>query len=582
MPLRTEPAGGWVRWKGLALPVGLILLAAWLASANSLRNGFLFDDRSAIVENPKVTQADWSGIWREPSWFPLKGDRGWRPLTTSSFAFDWLIHGPKPAYFRAKNILLHGLNSVLVFQMARLLQCSPYASLAAGLLFALHPAHTEVLNPIVGRGDLLTTACFLLALWAYVRGRTLAALLIFAFSFLVKENTVTFLFMLPVLDIYFFRRLRLKNYLLFGAVLAGYLCLRRFVAGEFMPTAQATNPWDNPLISLTAGGRASNALFVAARYVFLLFVPYPLSADYSYNAIPMLPVLSARNVCAGALLAGSAAGLAWWSLRNWRAGFLALFFALTFALVSNIPFPIGTVMADRLLYLPSAAFCVLAALGFEAAWLPRGCGRLLLALYLAFYAVLTLERNKDWASDAALFKRTLETSPHSAKAMVNAGKIYLEEGNFELARDLNLKAIELNGLPSLPYSNLGLAYKGLRRYAEAEKAFWEAIQRDPESLDGYVNLGIIYGEQYRYDDAIALFTRALALRPGAAKIHYNMAFTYKLKGGYMLKTEKRREAHALFRKALEHYDAAVLIDPGYSQAVSQRQSLSEALAGPKL
>jgi len=87
---QTETYVPFSNWLGYAV---LIMAASFAVTFNSLDNGFLFDDRAAIVENKKVTKADFSGIWSEPSWFPFEGDRGWRPLTTSSMyaGIIWLI-----------------------------------------------------------------------------------------------------------------------------------------------------------------------------------------------------------------------------------------------------------------------------------------------------------------------------------------------------------------------------------------------------------------------------------------------------------------------------------------------------------
>jgi tetratricopeptide (TPR) repeat protein len=117
------------------------------------------------------------------------------------------------------------------------------------------------------------------------------------------------------------------------------------------------------------------------------------------------------------------AGAAVAGLLLWRGNRTALFLAgaalLVFLPTSNLLFPIGTIMAERFLYLPAIAFAagVVAAVG--AGGRRAGAARLapaLLGLMVATCAARTWVRNTDWHDDLSLGKAAAEASPRSFKA----------------------------------------------------------------------------------------------------------------------------------------------------------------------
>ena len=578
------------RW----IEAAVLAAAVAAAFANSLPNAFVFDDRRVIVENKMVTRADLKGIWtRHSSWFPDKDDIVWRPLTSTSFALNWKLSGPNPAAFRAFNLLIHTANCVLTVHLAEFLGLSGPVPMIAGLLFALHPIHTEALNSIVGRADLLATLFVLLACLAYGRGRRLWAMVFFALGLLSKESAVPFILMVPLINWVKFPgrldwRCIWRDCILLAAIAAGYIIYREMAIGAFVPrlgvpfshgdaaviAGKSALALDNPLAAMSFSERSSNAVYILWRYLLLCLFPWTLSADYSPNAIPLLGTFSFRNIFAAAGLA-AACGLFWkWSKKRREILFAAGFFLLTFTLVSNIPFPIGTIMGERLVYLPSVGFCLLAAMAL--AKLGRRSLTVFAALIFCFYAGRSFLRNRDWKDDNALFIRTAETSPDSIRAMVNASQALVERKQFPEARDLVLRALSLSPTTDkfpLPYNILGLAYMGLGDLKSAEFAFQEAVKRDPEDLDALVNIGIIFAKERRYDGAISAFELALVREPEAVKLHYDLALACKQKGEVVYVWGQKDEARALFRKAQAHYEKALELKPDYMEARAGFQAL---------
>jgi hypothetical protein len=206
---------------------------------------------------------------------------------------------------------------------------------------------------------------------------------------------------------------------------------------------------------------------------------------------------------------------AWAFVRNFRrapaACFGVGFFAATFAMVSNVPVPIGTILAERLLYTPSIGFCLLVALAASALgrWLGGVRHRLVFAVVMSVlvapHVVRSIQRNRDWRDTATLYVRDLESAPRSVKVQDNAGWVFLLRGENERALQRFERAIELGKGPGWflnPYRGRTYALWELGRRTEARAAY-----------DVFVRHG---GVDPRLDQALG--TRGSGFAPGARSL----------------------------------------------------------------
>ncbi|HSQ01078.1 MAG TPA: DUF1736 domain-containing protein, partial [Candidatus Dormibacteraeota bacterium] len=218
----------------------------------------------------------------------------------------------------------------------------------------------------------------------------------------------------------------------FVAIGLAYLALRIAVVGALGPP---TPPplIANPLAHVGAAPRVATAMVVLLDYGSLLMLPLHLAADYSYNAIPVVASPLDSRFLLAALVAVAAPGLGVVAARRAPVLLLAaLFIAVPLALTSNLVFPIGTIKAERLLYLPSVGWCL--AFGWLAAAAARTHRQVALAavaaLLLAF-AARTWARNPDWSDNFTLFNAAVLSEPDSAKAHHNLGIAYDTRGDFD-------------------------------------------------------------------------------------------------------------------------------------------------------
>ena len=291
----------------------------------------------------------------------------------------------------------------------------------------------------MGRADLLAGFGVLAALLCHARaaaskGRRRAAWLAgvaiaAAIGIFSKESAIVVLAVLPLYDCIFgdgdFRR-RLPGYLAALPGIAAYFYLR---AAMMSHSPFAAVPFvDNPLLGAGLVAARLTAIKVIGKLFLLCLWPAALSCDYSYNQIPLFSWSTSWPDLAAllALAACAAAAIVAWKLRR-RAPALAFFIVFWFialAPTANIATLIGTIMAERFLYLPAIAFagCAVLAIGALAIrFTPTPAAACKLAAIVVgaislVYAVRTVVRNGDWHDDLALFRSAVRTSPGSLKA----------------------------------------------------------------------------------------------------------------------------------------------------------------------
>jgi tetratricopeptide (TPR) repeat protein len=507
-----------------SLCIGLLLGAVALTYGNTLVNSFTLDDNLYISLNPQVTNASARAFFT-----PNKVSNVYRPLTFATFALNWRLGGPEPFGFHFVNLLLHAGATILLFMLFEMLMQGSSAAtevaFAAALIFAVHPLHTEAVSSIAGRPELLA-AGFLFAAWIlHLEDGQVLALACFALALLSKESAVVFLPLVLVAD---YARGKWKSrgrYAAIAAVTAVYLgVLWKAQGGRF---GQASISWlDNPLASLPARWRVLNALRVGWKYAALHVYPAKLSCDYSFNAIPLyLDLRHTLPALAGAL----AVVAAWiWAVRKRHTGLILAggIFMGAFAATANILMPTGTIMGERLAYLPSAGFCLLAALAWQ--WLrsrQRTAALAVLTTLIAAFGMRTIVRNRDWKDDLSLFSAAVKAAPDSAKMHSNLGVQYMNEGRLDEAGPEFDAALRIN--PQYPdaISANGLLLARMGNYDGAEVMMDRALQMSDRNNPNYdfmtVNFATVLIQTNHLEGALNVLNREISESPNYARAWAN-------------------------------------------------------------
>lgn len=441
---------------GRATPVAMLVVIAAIAIAwlNAWPGTFQFDDYAVIVGEPRVhgLAAWWSSL------------PGLRPLLKASYVLSWQAGSGHPTAFLAFNVAVHAINALLVFALARQLIASIAADIAAdawranaaaigaALVFALHPAQTESVTYISGRSTSLMAMFWLAALLCWLRGTRVAracALLSFVIAVAVKETALSW--PLAVLLVEGMRRASWRDALRAAALPFAF-------AGACL-VAVALVPGYQRLALASIATRAPLANLAAQVDGILWLIAHPLLALRS-NIDPQVDVTfpAPRWWAKAALLLG-AASFAFASLqrdasgrlRRPLAGMAIAWFALAVAPTNSLVarFDIAN---DRQLYLALAGPAL--AIGIAAARWRHGAT--MTALLCVTLAAATLARNRDYASEVALWQASARASPAKARVFNNLGYALQQQGRIDEARAAYRRALALDPRDYKARANLAL------------------------------------------------------------------------------------------------------------------------------
>ncbi|NOZ63771.1 MAG: tetratricopeptide repeat protein [Caldiserica bacterium] len=519
----------------------LLFLLSLVVYVNTVKNGFVYDDNDLILKNPQVKEASIKEIFSTPFWGEKKYGL-WRPITVLSFRLNYLMKGFSASLFHLSNIILHSLTVLMLYFLFLRLTAGKYRlSFISALLYAVHPVHTEAVAWIVGRSEILS-ALFLFTAFIFLiqfhqgekKNSKIIALLLsglfFILSLLSKETGIT-LPLLYSLYLVIFQRDKIKHlktwtgliYLLF--LLAVYIHLRINVLGGIIgPAGRAEYfyqyPRLTPLFTLPL-------LFF--KYIKLSFFPFFLSVDYTFapitHASPLFfSLLLFFFIYISAII-----------FTYKRVPLVS--FSLSFFLIALLPYlhivPIGWLLGERFLYLPTAGICLLLGIGLEN--IPFKERYILASLLLLSFSMRTYTRNFVWKDKFTLWNATTRDNPHSVRAYYNLGVFYQSQNKFSRAKKFYAQAKnKVKGEKGVYladiYNNWGLILGIEGKLKEAEKLLRQAIKLNPYLALAHLNLGNVLISQGKIEEAITSYSKSAVLNPSQPLIYKNLAWAYFKKG----------------------------------------------------
>ncbi|QTN37769.1 glycosyltransferase family 39 protein [Cryomorphaceae bacterium] len=517
----------------MALVLFLISAAVYV---NTLGHEFALDDSIVITGNEYTVQG-FAGIDEHLTRDSFTGFFGnerdlvaggrYRPMSLIFFSVEYALFGENPTVGHFLNILYYGLLVILLyFWLWRLLQHREHKfwslPFIAALLFAVHPLHTEIVANIKGRDDIFALLGALGAAWFALRYsdekkplNLLWSGLLFFFGIMSKENTITFLAVIP-LSLYYFRKPSVKEYVisLAPALLATavFMALRISVVGVFAG-GQADNLINNPFMEATIGERYGTTFYTLWRYLRLLFLPVGLTADYYPYHIPLLDFSDWRVwlgiVSNGALLIWALIKLPSRSIVS----FGVLYYFITLSIVSNVFFTIGAFMNERFVFMSSVGWALAVAYGLihfagnkEGGKAPSALRYSVLGIALVF-AVMSISRNRDWKNNETIYAADVLTSVNSCKANLAYGVQTVKNA-------VKLPA----GQKRDQMLNEGIGH--------VERA----LEIYPQYIEALSEMGTIRFNQGRIDEAIDYYMMCMEVRnnqDNRAIMHSNINFVFE-------------------------------------------------------
>lgn len=616
--------------KSFFLPVLIIATIAIGLYSNSLKNGFVYDDKDTILNNTLIKSFDNIPLlFDKIAYFRRSEEVSYRPVVTFTYFIDDALYGLRPWGYHLTNILLHAINGALLYFFLTLL-LTPHVSrftspaFLISLLFVTHPVLTETVNCISYREDLLVFLFYIATLSIYFglrhptsNQRPLVTVflyflscLAYLFALLSKEMAATLPLTIFCYECLYGRekvaaapcaadnRATLDSaatkiydnipFRVFNRYSIGYITITLFYL--YLRFYLFHNP-EEQIEAWRLVERFLTLPWLIISYMKLSLFPVQLSADYvinptssSFTAIFILPIIAFVSIITIIVILGN---------RERSILFGALFFLITLIPVYNIV-PIANPLAERYLYLPvvgsvlfAVMFTYLIAEKFKIRLEYRNyCVAIFFLLVSTVFSLSVVKRNTIWRDGYSLWSDTVAKMPNSSQAHNNLGVVYFKQGRYDEAIGEFLKALKLRFDNELAHYNLGLEYLRQDRYGEAIYELKTALRFKPDYADAYNNLGIIYFRQGLFDQAIKEYLTAIRLKPDDAMVHYNVGVVFFKqsrydKAIYELKTALRYKPdyadayynlgntyarQGQFDQAIKEYLASIRLKPEYTDA----------------
>lgn len=516
----------------------LLGLLVFFAYVNSFNNGFVSDDKGAILQNKEIGSL--TNVFRSPLTFI-------RPFF---YFIAYKIGGLSPLSFRLINIFFHTGSTWMIFIISGLMFNITVGFLAAAI-FAVHPILIESVGWISGGPYSQYGFFLLLAFFFYILANKKKYFYVFSlFSFLFALSSSEKSIVLPIMIFsYEFIFGNLKKHwarisLFFGFSGVWFVLMLARI-GERLVTLQTSfyqeKGYDNPLVQIPVA---------ITSYLQLMIWPDKLTLYHSDLLISQFEYIIR---------------LFFFILLVCGAGYFykknkLIFFWISFFVISLFPtltpLRVSWVVAERYVYIGSAGmfivFSWIIARIFSSEKLKKFYTAFVIIILIALIA-RTVVRNINWKNEDNLWIDTGKTSAWSPATHNNLGDMYFRWGNYEKSVEEFNRAIVLQPRFAEAYHNLANVYVKLGKTDTAFELFQKAVALNPVIWQAYQSLGAIYFERKQYDTALQYMQKAIVLAPTEPELYTNLAIIY-----FQIPNSKEKGKEAL-QKALQ-------IDPSYQKA----------------
>ena len=522
-----------------------IFFFSFLLYSNSILNGYSFDDK--LITNNFNQEKTISDAFSSFSFVSKSKDISfaYRPVVLSSFIIENYFVKNNPHFSHFINILLYAIISVLIFYFLSLLfpEIDKYIFLLAVIIFIIHPLHTEPVNNIKSRDELLVSLFGFLSLIQYLKllktKKIIHFFLLIIFALLgifSKLSIFVYLAFIPIIHLFVNKKISVKNILVVLFILVFSFIIFRLTKKLLLNHdnfVRSYEYYENPLYFLNYIKRIPAGFSVVLYYLALLINPFKLSFYYGFDLIPIndwsniLPYFGILIFVGFIYLFIKQLG------KNPLISFGIAIILLNGFAVSNIFMPLPGIVAERFFFFGVLGYAIiLSFLIFKLIkhinWIKiennkthfKPIAFFVLFILLVPFIIKTYSRNKEWDSIETLFKADIPHLENSAKANEAIGSIYLEE--FRKTNDAKAlvpakkyyeQCVKIYPEYAAAWNNLGFINRYFGNLDKAEKAYLKANKYKPENIVNIFNLAVFYQAKNNIVEAKKFYKKALCLDP---------------------------------------------------------------------
>ncbi len=533
-----------------------------------------------------------------------------RWVVFSSFAFNYELFGLNLSGYYFFNVLIHAINTVLVYLFALLLLQTPVLkdsaisdkkrlfALAVALIFAAHPLQTQAVAYIYQRLASFTAIFYFGSLAAYVKARisekSSARIAFFATAGVLmllgmfsKENAFTIPLSAFALEVFFLQKKFVVKPSIIAGIAAGLIIAGILAYSLYGPEKIFGSVKNYEEETVTSVGYFYGQMEVIARYLQLLFLPIKQNFDHN---VPLPTSFFEFRVIAGAALHVLVLAFAGYMFNRSRfISFGIVWFYLTLSVESSV-IPIADVMNEHRLYIPMFGF----ALAVTAAiYRIVGERRANVSFGVVCFAALILsivaaKRVEVWQNEFTLWSDAYKKSPGKSRTVNVLANSYLKMKNYPEAIKLFSEGIALNPDYKNAFQNRGTAYFNTKQYQKAIDDYNSYFKIYKDNINIYINRANAYFKLGQYPKAIDDYTAYIESKANQAVISYDQAeidrgkageknpkpylfYAYLYRGKNYLQLDKLDKAEADF-------DSALTLRPG---SIAEELSIGADLANRK-
>lgn len=499
-----------------------------------------YDDMDYVVLNKAINQGfSWEGLralFSTHFLFGLDKVDYWAPVANFSHMLDFQIYGNNPAGHHLTNVIIHALNTSLVFLLLNRLTTSIFKSWAVATCFSAHPLVVESVCWIVERKGLLACLFGLMSLYSYVRYSErfrftwlILSLFLFEIGLMAKMSIVPLPFILIALDFYVFERRKDLKMWTEKAVFVG------LSAAATLQSVLYMQKYHNVASVESNGGmfvRLKTVLFAYFCETSNLIFPFNLSIFYPHPGSS----IQLWQLALSLLLFVAVAAL----LFSWRSSLSIVPLGVAWFSAMLLPF-VGIVqvgnqwIADRYAYMPMIGAIAAIVWGVQhdlKKWVPNLNESLhmkLVMIAFCFFGVLGIKQQQYWQNSQTLFQHAVEVNPRNALAHNQYG-LSLFPKNLDEAEIHFNEAIKIKPEYSEALNNLGLVYELRGKTDDALDAFLKASKYSSKTGKAYLNTGRLLIAKGRNQEAPLFLLKASQLSPDLPEIYFNLALAYLRNG----------------------------------------------------
>ncbi|MBF0450920.1 MAG: tetratricopeptide repeat protein [Candidatus Magnetomorum sp.] len=546
-----------------------------------------------------VTENDWvrSGLTLQGiSWaFTHFHSANWHPLTWISHMLDCELYGMNATGHHLTNVILHMMNSVLVYLFFVLVTGAHYRSLALALLFALHPLHVESVAWISERKDVLSTFWGLLCLLAYYRySQTFRRqayslmMVLFCLSLMSKPMLVTLPVLMIILDIWPLERNDARRFWdkmpLFIPVIG---------TGIVTYVAQLQDLAVNPFSSLCLSSRIINAFISSVDYLKKTVFPLNQSVLYPHPGNTMDWFLGV--LCALLLLGLLIVCICQFKKMPFAlTGYLWFFIALS-PVIGIIQ--VGSQsMADRYTYVPHIGL-FWAVIWTLASWVRNRFTQIMVVLIFCIacigYGAKTYLQTQFWKDGSTLFTQAITNTQNNYIAYNNLGVCLFQKNQAQSALDHFNQSIAIE--PNCLEARLNKAecLLALNKRQDAILEYQCVLKKSPDDIKAHLGLAELYRKGRQFETAIEQCQTAMKHTSAPEPVFVKLADIFEEIGELKKAAYFYHQALLLhsvspithyqyarvlvslkkFQEAIDHYQQAIDLDPTFAKAYNSLGAL---------